>query len=634
MSEYLTFKNKTNESQVFFERVIFLFVFFLLLALILIFRYFYLQVVEYEPYKTLSENNRIHTQPLPPTRGLIYDRYGVLIADNLPDFAVTIVKERVDDLDDTIFKLRELIKISDEQLELFKRRLKRRNRPYEAVPIRSRLSEKEIAIVSVNQFVLPGVEVKARLVRHYPKGELIAHALGSVRRINEMDVRTLDKVAYAGMDHVGKVGIEKHYEKVLIGTVGYERVETNALGRIMQTVDSTLPVPGVNLSLHLDASLQKAASDALGDRRGSIVAIEPKTGGVLALVSKPSYDPNPFVTGIGEESYAALRDSPDVPLFNRAIQGQYEPGSTIKPFIGLVGLDRTVVDAGYTIDDPGWFQLPGEERLYRDWNWTKTDTGGHGKVNFQKAIYRSCNIYFYELALKLGIDVLHENLAHFGFGLNLAQDLPEAHKGLLPSREWKRSNRRTPWFPGDTVNIGIGQGDMLVTPFQLAVATSVLANRGKWVQPRLLKSGLGDEDSAKKTVTAPVPETISISEKHWDLVIKSMEMVIHRGNLYQDSGTAWAYIGQSIPYRMAGKSGTAQVVGIAQGALYDEEELDERKRKHAWFIAFAPVEDPKIAVAVLVENGGGGSSVAAPVARQVIDHYLLKSLGLAKVAER
>lgn len=627
MSEYLTFKDKTNESQLYFERVIFLFVFFLFLALILVARYFYLQVMEYEPYKTLSENNRIHTQPLPPTRGLIYDRNGVLIADNIPDFALTIVKERADNLNDTLAKLRGLIAISDEQVNLFERRLKRRSRPYEAITIRSRLSEKEIAIISVNEFVLPGVEVKVRLVRHYPKGELIAHALGSVRRINELDLRTLDKVSYAGMDHVGKVGIEKYYEKVLIGKVGNQRVETNALGRIMQVVDSTLPVPGTKLKLHLDAGLQRAASDALGDRRGSIVAIEPATGGILALVSKPSYDPNPFVTGIDEKSYAALRDSADVPLFNRAIQGQYEPGSTIKPFIGLIGLDKGVINPDYTIDDPGWFQLPNEERLYRDWNWTKTDPGGHGKVNFQKAIYRSCNIYFYELALKLGIDVLHENLAQFGFGLNLALDLPEASKGLIPSRQWKRKNRRKPWFPGDTVNIGIGQGDMLVTPFQLAVATSVLASRGKWTQPRLLKSGLKDENSPVNTVATSMARTKSISEKHWETLINSMEMVVHRGNRYHDSGTAWAYIGQSIPYRMAGKSGTAQVVGIPQGELYDSEEIDERNRKHAWFIAFAPVNNPKIAIAVLVENGGGGSSVAAPVARKVIDHHLLKTLG-------
>lgn len=651
MSEHLTFKDRASESRIYFERVIFVFVFFIFLSLVLLSRYFYLQVIEYDSYRTKSDKNRIQTRPLPPTRGLIFDRNGVLIADNMPTYVLTIVKERAGDIDDTLVKLHSLIKLTDEDVRVFQQKQKSRHkRPYERVPIRYRLSEEEIALIAVNRFVLPGVEVNARLVRNYPQGELVAHAVGSVRRINEQDLQQLDKDSYAGMDHVGKIGVEKYYEKLLVGKAGVRRVEINAYGRELENLEpehttpasnedasedleSTAkrnpvalpvpgaPVPGVNLTLHLDVGLQQAASDALGDRRGVIVAIEPETGGIMALVSKPSYDPNPFVTGIDEKSYAALRDSLDVPLFNRALQGQYEPGSTIKPFIGLVGLNGGVIDKGHTITDPGWFKLPDEDRLYRDWNWTKTGGGGHGKVNFRKAIYRSCNIYFYELALKIGIDRLHEGLGRFGFGVNGSFDLPEAGNGLLPSREWKRRVRRLPWFPGDTINIGIGQGDMLVTPFQLAVATSVLANRGKWVQPRWLKSGPEREPATNK------PDDVSdVPDYIWDAVFEGMGMVVHRGNRVYDNGTAWSYIGQDIPYRMAGKSGTAQVVGIKQGELYDEEELDERQRKHAWFIAFAPVDDPKIAIAVLVENGGGGSSVAAPVARKVIDYHLLKNI--------
>jgi len=462
------------------------------------------------------------------------------------------------------------------------------------------------------------------------------HAVGSVRRINENDARRLDPVAYAGTDHMGKTGVEGFYEPDLLGRVGYQQVEIDARGRIMKVLESDLPEPGKDLTLHLDSTLQRAAVDALGERRGTVVAIEPKTGGILAMVSKPGYDPNLFVTGIDHKTYASLRDSIDVPLFNRAILGQYQPGSTIKPIIGLAGLVTGLTTQDYTIDDPGWFRLPGKERLYRDWNWRSSGLGGHGEVNLQKAIYRSCNVYFYSLAVKMGIDRIDDYLALFGFGVNTALDLPEAKNGLLPSREWKEESRGLPWYPGDTVNIGIGQGDMLVTPLQLATAVSVIANRGTWVAPRMLMSGSDLIDSSD----APIMNSIDLIPNHvWDYIIASMEMVVHRGNQgYGENGTAWAHIGQDIPYRMAGKSGTAQVVEIKQGEEYDEEILDERQRKHAWFVAFAPVDDPKIALAVLLENGGGGSEVAAPVARAIIDHHLLggtppRVAGLAGGAE-
>ena len=623
MAEPLALKDHSGESQIYFDRIVLGFGLLLLLTIFLVARLFYLQIVQHDLYATLSDKNRIQVQSVPPTRGLIYDTHGELIADNVPTYSLTITRERVEDIDATIAELDELVGISEAQISSFKRRLARRQRPFESVPLLFKMSPEEIAKVSVNRFNMPGVEVEASLVRHYPKGELMAHALGSVRRINENDASHLDPVAYSGTNHIGKIGIERYYEKELLGQVGYQRVETDARGRVMKVLDSTPPIPGKNLTLYVDSGLQQAASDALGDRRGTVVAIDPKTGGILALVSKPSYDPNLFVTGIDFKTYAQLRDSIDVPLFNRALQGQYEPGSTLKPFIGLTGLATGITTPDFTIEDEGWFKLPNNERLYRDWNWRKTNAGGHGKVNLQKAIYRSCNVYFYQLAVKLGIERIHDHLALFGFGRNTAIDLPEARSGLLPSPAWKKAVRNQSWFPGDTVNIGIGQGDILVTPMQLASAIATLANRGKAVMPRMMKSGAElPEIPAKKKL-----HDIELIPDHvWDLILKSMEMVVHRGNqVYGENGTAWAYIGRDISYRMAGKSGTAQVVGIAQGEEYDEDLIDERNRKHAWFVAFAPVEDPQIALAVLVENGGGGSQIASPVARQVIDYHLLNN---------
>jgi len=621
MVEPLALKDHTWESRIFFERIVLSFGLLVLLMLVLVARFFYLQVVEHDTYVTLSDNNRIQVQPLPPMRGLIYDRNGELLADNSPSFNLTLTPERVDDMDSTLATLDSILQLKPGDIDAFKKRIKRRQRPFESVPLRFRLSQEEIARISVDRHRLPGVQVEARLVRSYPKGELMVHAVGSVRRINENDARRLDPVAYSGIDHMGKIGVEKYYEADLLGQVGYQQVETDARGRVMKVLESNRPVPGKDLILHVDSSLQQAAVAALGDRRGSVVAIEPETGGILAMVSKPGYDPNLFVTGIDHKTYASLRDSIDVPLFNRAIQGQYQPGSTIKPIIGLAGLVTGQTSMDFKIDDPGWYQLPGQERLYRDWNWRTSGAGGHGIVDLQKAIYRSCNVYFYELAVRMGIDRIDNYLALFGFGTNTALDLPEAKGGLLPTREWKRESRGLPWYPGDTVNIGIGQGDMLVTPLQLATAITVMANRGKWVAPRMLKSG---SDLAELSAVPRLDSIELIPESVWDYIIGSMEKVVHRGNQgYGENGTAWAYIGQDIPYRMAGKSGTAQVVEIKQGELYDEELLDERQRKHAWFVAFAPVEAPQIALAVLLENGGGGSEVAAPVARAIIDHHLL-----------
>ena len=623
MAEPLTLKDHTTESQVFLDRVVLGFGLLLLLTAILVARMFYLQIIQHSVYATLSDKNRIHIQSLPPTRGLIFDRNNQLIADNVPAKTLTIVKERVEDLDETISSIRGIIPVTDNQVTAFRKRMARRRRPFESVPLRFKLTEEEIARISVNSYDLPGVDVEASLVRHYPMGSRMAHAVGSVRRINEEDLSRLDQIAYSGTNHIGKIGVEKYYEKLLLGEVGYQRIESNARGKVMQELDKEPPVPGTNLKLHVDAKLQAVAIDALAGRRGAVVAIEPSTGGILALVSNPSYDPNLFVSGIDQKTYQELANSADVPLFNRALQGQYEPGSTLKPFIALAALENQVINADYAIEDPGWFKLSNSERLYRDWNWTKTGLGGHGKVDLQKAIYRSCNVYFYELAVRMGIDTMSEYFKLFGFGHITGLDLPGARKGLVPSREWKQKARGEAWFPGDTVNIGIGQGSILATPLQLATAVTVLANRGKWVHPRLLMdSDIINGSGSENTPMADVPRWES---SNWDTVIESMSMVVHRGNKgFGENGTAWAYIGRDIDYQMAGKSGTAQVVGIKQGEEYEEEDLDERLRKHAWFIAFAPVDEPKIALSVLLENGGGGSRFAAPVARQILDEYLLR----------
>ena len=624
MPEPLALKDHTSESQIFFTRAVVGFGLIIVLTLGLVARLFYLQIIEHNLYATLSDKNRIQVQPVPPTRGLIYDRHGRLLADNVPSYTLTVTVERVHNLDKTLAKIKSLIGLTPEDVDAFKKRLKRRQRPFEPVPLLFKLTQKQIARIGVNEYALPGVSIEASLIRHYPLGKLMAHAVGSVRRITEADARKLDPVAYSGIDDIGKRGVEKYYEKALLGKVGYERVETDARGKIIKVLDETKPVPGHNLVLTLDTELQRVASEALGDRRGAVVAMNPKTGGILALVSKPSYDPNLFVTGIDFKTYARLRDSPNTPLFNRAIQGQYEPGSTIKPFIGIAGLASGVITPQYTIHDPGWFKLPGSDHLYRDWSWkpgTGNGYGGQGNVDLERAIYRSVNVYFYNLAVMLGIDRIHQYLKLFGFGEDTALDLPEARPGLLPSRAWKRKVRGKPWYPGDTVNVGIGQGNILVTPLQLATAVSIIANRGKAIAPHMLLSGsdmLADSTVPRLKNINNVPGWI------WDLITKAMEDVVHRGNMgYGENGTAWAYIGRGIRYHMAGKSGTAQVVAIAQGKEYDGADLSERDRKHAWFIAFAPAENPEIAVCALVENGGGGSEVAAPIVRKVVDHYLL-----------
>ncbi len=625
MSPSLSIKDSLSEHQSFGTRALTLFVIAAALLLGLVARMVQLQVLEYDTYQTRSEENRIQVQPLAPPRGLIFDRNGILLAENRPVSSLALVRERIEDLDGLIAERGTLVQIADEDLESFRERMKRRRRPYEPIALKLNLDEEEIATLSVNRHRLPGVEIKTQLVRHYPHGAMMAHAVGSVRRVTEEDLRRLDPVRYSATKFIGKIGIERFYERSLHGEVGYQWVETDAHGRIRQELDKKKPVAGQNITLHLDIRLQIAAYAALGQRRGAIVALDTRSGGVLALVSNPGYDPNLFVTGMSNQQYQELASSRDTPLFNRAINGQYAPGSTFKPIVGLAGISLGLTNWDEQIDDHGWFKLPNQDRIYRDWSWRKDNSGGQGLVDLNRAIYRSSNVYFYNLVNRIDIDELSGFAAQFGIGQPTEVDIPDTSRGLLPDRLWKQGAKGEVWYPGDSVNMGIGQGDLLVTPLQQANFASVIANRGIRRRPRMLLSS--DRPLVEFDPPQPVPPVAGPSADDWERMVDAMEDVVHRGNKgYGQNGVAWAYIGQNIAYRMAGKSGTAQVVEIKQGEEYDEEALDEYSRKHAWFISFAPADDPVIALAVLVENGGGGSSVAGPIAREIIDHFLLPQL--------
>ena len=608
-----SFRDRMAERRLFRGRALFMTAFVFLLLCVLGGRMAYLQVALHKKYQDLSENNRIQLKPVAPNRGLIFDRNGVLLAENIPNYSLTLVKERVKNVDETLEYLKTLVSISKRNEEQFRKRLKYRRRPYEPVVVKYKLSEEEIAQVMVNRFYLPGVDVEAKLVRHYPKGEVFAHALGYVGRINEKEQKKLDKRLYKATDHIGKLGIEKRYEKELHGIVGYQKVETNARGRILQVVEREDPVPGKNLTLHLDSRLQMAAANAMKNYRGAVVAIDTATGGILTQYSNPSYDPNLFVTGISHTDYSGLRNDLDLPLFNRAIRGQYPPGSTLKPFVGLSFLEANVVTWQDSIEDIGWYKLENDERFYRDW---KRD--GHGKVNLYTAMVESCDTYFYDAAFRTSVDKISPFIGQFGFGRNMTLDVPNALPGLLPDRAWKKKHRGRSWYAGDTLNLGIGQGFMLATPMQLATATSVLASKGEWHSPRLLQSA---NDQTDIVDTKKLQNVELKNPEDWNTMFNAMQSVITGRR-----GTA-RNLNQNLGFTMAGKTGTAQVVSIAQHEEYDSEALDERKRDHALFVAFAPVENPAIAIAVIVENGESAGRTAGPVAKAVLQEYLQGAQG-------
>ncbi|MDO9371226.1 MAG: penicillin-binding protein 2 [Gammaproteobacteria bacterium] len=616
MDPRITFKdqlrNPVRETRLLRHRMIAALAFTVLLVFIVVGRLVHLQVFNHAHYSTLSQNNQISIVALPPARGLIYDRNGVLLAQNTPSFGLEVIPEQVQNLNATLTALKEIIAISDADIKRFQR-LRGQKRYSKGVPLRLRLSEEEVARFAVNRPRFPGVDITAGAVRYYPLGALAAHAVGYVARISEVELAELDPIRYGGVNHIGKTGVEKAYEDALHGTVGFEQVETNAQGRLLRVLERHPPVAGKNLHLSIDIQLQSIAAIALGDHRGAVVALDPTNGAVLALVSQPAYDPNLFVNGIDSKDYDALRNSPDQPLYNRALRGQYPPGSTIKPFIGLGGLELGVINETQDTFCPGWFSLKGQSHRYRDWN-----PKGHGSVDLDRAIVESCDVYFYTLATILGIDRLHDFLGQFGFGQKTGIDIGGELAGLVPSAKWKRRAHRQPWYPGETVITGIGQGYNLATPLQLAVATGALANSGTRIAPRVVAEIKNPVTQQLYPQAAPVTYTIPVKDKrHWDNVITAMTRVVS-----SERGTARA-IGLNAPYTIAGKTGTAQVFGIKQGEKYIQSEVDLRLRDHALFIAFAPVEHPRIALAVLVENGGHGGSVAAPIARKVMDQYLL-----------
>lgn len=619
MPDHKHIKDHYAESRIFIRRLLIAGLSIVGLVGILVARYYDLQVVNYEVYSTRSDKNRVQVQPIPPTRGLIYDRDGVMLADNRPSYTLVVIKERVGHLDDTLNVLKTLLHLDDDDIEKFQTRLRHRRHPYEAIPLRYQLTEEEIAKLAVNEYRLEGVEVKAELVRYYPYGELTAHSVGYVGRINDTELGGFSEDEYrrySGTHTIGKLGVEKWYESLLLGEVGYQNVEINARGRVLRVLERSDPTPGQNLTLFLDEHLQQVAEDALGGRRGSVVAIEVKTGGVVALVSAPSYDANLFVSGISFKDYSALRNSLDLPLFNRAIQGQYPPGSTVKPMLGLGGLYYGTIDMNSSVYDPGFFQLAGEKRKYRDWKpW-----GHGGRIGLTQAITESCDTFFYDLAYRTGIDRMHAFGVHFGLGSPTGLDVTGERSGNWPSRAWKRAARGLAWYPGDTINMGIGQGDVLTTPVQLAVMTATIANRGVLLKPRLV-SHIGNQYQPPEVVS-----TLDVNDIHWDAVIDAMQQVVHG-----DHGTAKS-INPGLTYRIAGKTGTAQVVGIAQGEKYNSAALRDRHRDHALFVGFAPADDPRLAVAVITENAEK-SSVSAKIAREVFDAYMAEPVPGANAEE-
>jgi penicillin-binding protein 2 len=586
----------------------------------LITRLVYLQVLQHERYVTESNDNRQQLQAIAPTRGLIYDTNGNLLAGNRASHSLALVPEMLvggrRGIDAALAELAQVVAIDADDIKRFKRRLNQPRRPYSPVALRFQLDAEEIAKITVNQHRLLGVRVVPELVRYYPMDDGFVHALGYVGRINDRELAKLDATNYSATHHVGKLGVERYYEAELHGTVGRQTVETNARGRVLQVLDRVEPVPGQNITLFLDAQLQQKAVQLLAGKRGAIVAIDPNTGGILAMASAPSYGANQFVTGISSANYKALRESADLPLFNRALRGRYPPASTIKPVIAIAGIDSGIIARNFSIWDPGYYQLAEGGRLYRDWK-----KGGHGRVNIHKSIVESVDTFYYTIAHIMGNEPMANYLVRFGLGQVTIADQPEATQAVLPTKQWKRVNRNASWFPGDSLNMGIGQGFLSATPTQLATMAMVLANKGQWHQVRMIKA-IDDKavnkvsDIGRKDPTQPENLVLKRSSD-WNKVHAAMVDVMHG-----KKGTARGS-GANSSYKMAGKTGTAQVLGIKQDEDYDVEKIAERFRDHGLYIGWAPAKNPVIAIAVIIENGGSGSSSAAPLARKMFDARML-----------
>ncbi|MBE8167573.1 MAG: penicillin-binding protein 2 [Shewanella sp.] len=605
----MTIHDHAAEASLFKRRALFTFVCVIALVSLLIANLYHLQIQRFSDYSTRSNNNRIRVVPVAPSRGLIFDRHGKLLAENRPFYSLQVLPEKNKNLKETLLKLKTVIDLSDEEIESFNESLKYHRR-FEQLALKTRLTPEQVAIFSVNQHQYPGIFVEAGLKRYYPYSEALTHVLGYVGKINQKDQDQLEQneqwVNYAATKDIGKQGIEKYYESLLHGKPGHLEEEVNNRGRTIRTLASTPPIPGQDVYLTIDLELQKKAIELLAGRRGSVVAIDPRDGGILALVSSPSYDPNQFVHGISSKSYSALLNNTSRPLINRATQGQYAPASTIKPLMALAGLENDVVDEKTRIWDPGFWQIPNVEHKYRDYKpW------GHGWVDVHAAIIHSCDTYFYELAYKLGITKISTFMEPFGFGESSGIDIFEESSGNLPTKDWKQIKYNQPWYAGDTVNIGVGQGYWTATPIQLAKATSIIANRGSRFVPHLLKS-IKDETTK---IDSPIDELSPIvlkDSQNWEIVNDSMFR------------TASKIRFKNSPYNVAMKTGTAQVIGIAQGEKYDAKSISEKYRDNALIVAYAPYEAPTIVLAIVIENAGWGGKNAGPVAKSLLDEYLLR----------
>jgi penicillin-binding protein 2 len=611
-------RDQQRELTVFRSRLTVAFLAALVAIGILVARLVWLQVVQREYYHTLAEANRISVVPVVPNRGIIRDRNGEVLAANYSAYTLEVTPGKVGtSIERAIDELSEVIEVSPRDRRRF-RRLQEESKNFESLPIRTRLTEEEVARFAVNRWRFPGFEIKARLFRSYPHGEVASHAIGYIGRINEADVRRIESQGlttnYKGTDHIGKLGIEGAYEKELHGATGSEQVEIDAGGRAIRSLSRSEPVSGNNLQVTLDIKLQKVAEDAFQDFRGALVALDPKTGDVLALVSKPGFDPNLFVDGIDPQNWDALNNSPDKPLNNRALRGQYPPGSTIKPFMALAALEYKKRTPDSSISDPGYFSLPGVSHRYRDWK-----KEGHGIVNLHKSIVVSCDTYYYGLANDLGVDAIHKFMVQLGFGGKTGIDIDGELPGLQPSTEWKWQRFKQKWYAGDTVSVGIGQGYLLMTPLQLAAAVATLANDGVPVRPRLVRAVQDARTQESRELPSRNGEKLALKAENLEFIRAAMIDVTRPG------GTA-VRVSQGAPYLVAGKTGTAQVIAMKQGEKYDEKRVRERNRDHALFIAYAPADAPRIAMAILVENGGHGGSTAGPIAREVLDYYLLGKL--------
>lgn len=603
--------SNTNEDATFKRRLFFAAVCTLSGMLILLSRAAFLQILEHEHYATQSDNNRIQNQAVPPIRGIIYDRKGRTLATNKPAFSLNIINERKYDAKIIIEMLKEHIDLSEKEIQTFYKQKRHNNyKPGALIPLKTDLTQEEISKISINKYRIEGIAIDSHLIRHYPYDELTTHVIGYVNRINTSDLETIDKKNYSGTNFIGRTGIEKEYEELLHGKTGFQQVEIDARNRVKRSLDQHIRDNGADLYLHLDIDLQKTAFELLDNYRGAIVAIDTTNGGVLAFASNPSYNPNDFVSGISQKKYNNYLFDRDKPLINRALRGLYPPASTIKPVVGLGLLEHQTVNWQTEIWDKGFFQLENNPRLYRDW---KRD--GHGAVDLNYAIAKSCDTYFYEHSVKLGIDKLSPFMEKFGLGKTTGIDLPGEKSGLLPSRAWKKAHRNLAWYPGDTINTSIGQGFTQATPLQMAYFTSILSNKGIAYKPSLLKAV-----NEQQLLKVPQSHVILTDKENWQTMEQAMVNVVH-----SDYGTA-RRLGykHERSYQIAGKSGTAQVKGIPQDEKRQLKayEIEERFRDHALFTAFAPVGNSKIAVAVIVENGVSGSGTAGPMAQKIFEQYL------------